>query len=159
MTTNGQLLNFINGQWSRSGAATYLDIRNPATAQTLTQVPLSPGAEVDAAVQAGQAAFEAWRRTPVVERIQPLFRLKMLLEENIEEIARVITNECGKTFAESIGEMRRGIENVEVACGAPILMQGYNNEDIAAGIDEHMIRQPLGVVAAVRRRLNLGSCD
>jgi malonate-semialdehyde dehydrogenase (acetylating)/methylmalonate-semialdehyde dehydrogenase len=149
MTTNGQLLNFINGQWSRSGAATYLDINNPATAQTLTQVPLSPGAEVDTAVQAGQAAFEAWRRTPVVERIQPLFRLKMLLEENIEEIARVITNECGKTFAESIGEMRRGIENVEVACGAPILMQGYNNEDIAAGIDEHMIRQPLGVVAAI----------
>ncbi len=149
MTTNGQLLNFINGHWSRSGAATYLDIRNPATAQTLTQVPLSPGAEVDAAVQAGQAAFEAWRRTPVTERIQPLFRLKMLLEENIEEIARVITNECGKTFAESIGEMRRGIENVEVACGAPILMQGYNNEDIAAGIDEHMIRQPLGVVAAI----------
>ena len=73
----------------------------------------------------------------------------MLLEEHIDEIARIITNECGKTLAESVGEMRRGIENVEVACGMPILMQGYNNEDIARGIDEHMIRQPLGVVAAI----------
>jgi malonate-semialdehyde dehydrogenase (acetylating)/methylmalonate-semialdehyde dehydrogenase len=81
--------------------------------------------------------------------VQHLFRLKNLLEENIDEIGRLITNECGKTYAESIGEMRRGIENVEVACGAPSLMQGYNNEDIARGIDEHMIRQPLGVCAAI----------
>lgn len=149
MTTNDQLLNFINGTWTRSAAGEALNIMNPATAQVLTSVPLSPGAEVDAAVQAAQTAFAEWGRTPVVERIQPLFRLKMLLEENIEEIARTITNECGKTFAESIGEMRRGIENVEVACGAPILMQGQNNEDIASGIDEHMIRQPLGVVTAI----------
>ena len=149
MTNHGQLLNFVNGQWQRSSASDALDILNPATAQALITVPLSPGAEVDAAVQAGQTAFEEWSRTPVVDRIQPLFRLKMLLEENIEEIARIITNECGKTFAESMGEMRRGIENVEVACGAPILMQGVNNEDIARGIDEHMIRQPLGVVAAI----------
>ncbi len=149
MTPNGQLLNFVNGTWRRSSAGEALEIINPATAQALTTVPLSPGAEVDAAVEAGQTAFEVWRRTPVVERIQPLFRLKMLLEENIEAIARIITNECGKTFAESVGEMRRGIENVEVACGAPILMQGTNNEDIAAGIDEHMIRQPLGVTAAI----------
>ena len=73
----------------------------------------------------------------------------MLLEEHLEEIGRVITDECGKTFAESVGEMRRGIENVEVACGTPSLMQGWNNEDIASGIDEHMLRQPLGVVAAI----------
>ncbi len=124
MTPNGQLLNFVNGTWQRSSAGETLEIVNPATAQALTTVPLSPGAEVDAAVASGQAAFEVWRRTPVVERIQPLFRLKMLLEDNIEVIARIITNECGKTFAESVGEMRRGIENVEVACGAPILMQG-----------------------------------
>ena len=83
------------------------------------------------------------------DRIQPLFKFKTLLEENLDDIARTITNECGKIYAESVGEMRRGIENVEVACGAPILMQGYNNEDIARGIDEHMFRQPLGVVAAI----------
>ncbi|GIV78413.1 MAG: methylmalonate-semialdehyde dehydrogenase (CoA acylating) [Litorilinea sp.] len=149
MSTNGQLLNFINGQWQRSSASQYLDVTNPATARVMTRVPLSPAAEVDAAVQAGLQAFTEWRRTPVTDRIQYLFKLKNLLEEHLDEIARTITNECGKTYAESVGEMRRGIENVEVACGAPSLMQGYNNEDIARGIDEHMIRQPLGVVAAI----------
>ncbi|HEX9371026.1 MAG TPA: CoA-acylating methylmalonate-semialdehyde dehydrogenase, partial [Roseiflexaceae bacterium] len=78
-----------------------------------------------------------------------LFRLKELLEANFDEIARLTTDECGKTFAEAQGELRRGIENIEVACGIPILMQGYNSEDIARGVDEIMIRQPLGVVAAI----------
>jgi malonate-semialdehyde dehydrogenase (acetylating)/methylmalonate-semialdehyde dehydrogenase len=149
MQQNGQLLNFIGGQWTKSGAGAFMDIVNPATAQPLTHVPLSPGAEVAAAVAAGQKAFADWKETPVGDRIQPMFKFKMLLEENLDDIARTITNECGKTYGESVGEMRRGIENVEVACGAPILMQGYNNEDIARGIDEHMFRQPLGVVAAI----------
>ena len=87
--------------------------------------------------------------TPVTDRIQPLFKLKVLLEENLEELARTLTQECGKTLTESRGELRRGIENVEVACGAPSLMQGYNNKDIARGIDEHMFRQPLGIVTAI----------
>lgn len=149
MSTSNQLLNFVGGEWRRSSAGDYLDVMNPASNQVLSTVPLSPGAEVDAAVQAAAKAFPEWRMTPVGDRIQYLFRFKNLLEEHIEDIARTITNECGKTFAESVGEMRRGIENVEVACGAPILMQGQNNEDIARGIDEHMIRQPLGVVAAI----------
>ena len=149
MQTNGQLLNFINGQWTKSSTSSFMNITNPATAQTLTQVPLSPGAEVAAAVQAGQQAFADWKETPVGDRIQHMFKLKTLLDTNLDDIARTITNECGKTYAESVGELRRGIENVEVACGTPILMQGYNNEDIARGIDEHMFRQPLGVVAAI----------
>lgn len=149
MQQNGQLLNFVNGQWTKSSAGSFMDILNPATAQPLIHVPLSPGAEVAAAVAAGQKAFADWKETPVGDRIQPMFKFKMLLEENLDDIARTITNECGKTYGESVGEMRRGIENVEVACGAPILMQGYNNEDIARGIDEHMFRQPLGVVAAI----------
>ncbi len=143
------ILNYINGEWRRSSASEVLDVRNPATGEAIAEVALSPGAEVDEAVQKAQAAFPAWRETPVGDRIQHLFKLKNLLEENVDEMARVITNECGKTYAESVGEMRRGIENVEVACGAPMLMQGWNNEDIARGIDEHMIRQPLGVVAAI----------
>ena len=146
---NGQLLNFVDGQWVRSSASDYLDVMNPATAQALTTVPLSPGAEVETAVSKASAAFYEWRRTPSGERIQPLFRLKTLLEESRDELARIITNECGKTYGESLGEIQRGIENVEVACGIPMLMQGTNNEDIASGIDEHMIRQPLGVVAAI----------
>ena len=120
-----------------------------ATAETLVRVPVTPRAEVDAAAQAALAAWDGWRRTPALERIQYLFKLKNLLEEHYKDIARIITQECGKTLAEAEAEMRRGIENVEVACGIPMLIQGYNNEDIASGIDEHMFRQPVGVVAAI----------
>ena len=149
MIQDGQLYNYIAGEWRRSRATETLDVRNPATAETIVRVPLSPGVEVDEAVQAAQAAFDEWRRTPATERIQYLFTLKNLLEEHFDEIARLTTQECGKTLAESRGELRRGIENVEVACGIPSLMMGYNAEDIARGIDEHMLRQPLGVVAAI----------
>ncbi len=143
------LLNYVNGQWTRSQAGTYLPVMNPATADVLTTVPLTPAQEVDAAVQVAAEAFQGWRRIPATDRIQYLFAFKNLLEENLDDLARTITEECGKTFNESKGEFRRGIENVETACGIPSLMQGYNNEDIASGIDEHMIRQPLGVVAAI----------
>jgi len=149
MTQNGQLLNYINGQWQKSSASAYGNVINPATAQVEAQVPLSPGAEVDAAVQLAHKAYQEWRRTPVGDRIQYLFKFKNLLEANLDAIARTITTEAGKTYNESVGEMRRGIENVEVACGMPLLIQGINNEDIASGIDEHMFRQPLGVVAAI----------
>ena len=149
MTQKQELLNFVNGQWQRNGSADALDVYNPATGAAIATVGLSPAAEVDAAVGAGLDAYAGWRETPVVDRIQPLFRLKMLLEEHLDDMGRILTEECGKTFAESVGEIRRGIENVEVACGTPSLMQGWNNEDIARGIDEHMFRQPLGVVAAI----------
>jgi malonate-semialdehyde dehydrogenase (acetylating)/methylmalonate-semialdehyde dehydrogenase len=147
--TATRLLNFVNGDWQRSNSSDYVDAKNPATNDTIAHVPLSPAAEVDQAVQAGLTAFEAWRQTPVTDRIQPLFKLKVLLEDNIESLAKTITDECGKTHKESMAEIRRGIENVEVACGTPMMIQGYNNEDIARGIDEHMFRQPLGVVAAI----------
>jgi malonate-semialdehyde dehydrogenase (acetylating) / methylmalonate-semialdehyde dehydrogenase len=143
------LLNYINGSWQKSSASEWLKILNPASAAVLAEVPLSTAAEIDRAVSAAIKAFAAWRRTPVGERIQPLFKLKALLEDNLDSLARTITNECGKTHSEATGELRRAIENVEVACGAPMLMQGRNNEDIASGIDEHVIRQPLGVVAAI----------
>src|SRR5207237_8823691 len=83
------------------------------------------------------------------DRIQPLFKLKQLLEDHLDELSRIITQENGKTVAEAKAELRRAIENVEVACGIPMMMQGYNLEDVARGIDETMIRQPLGVVAAI----------
>ncbi|MCP4420404.1 MAG: CoA-acylating methylmalonate-semialdehyde dehydrogenase [Chloroflexi bacterium] len=149
MTTNNKLTNYINGEWKSSSAVEYLDVVNPATIEILGQTPLSPAAEVDEAAQAAAAALDEWRRTPATDRIQYLFKLKNLLEENFEEIARIITMECGKTIGESRGEMRRAIENVEVACGIPSMMQGKLSEDIAPGIDELMIRQPVGVCAAV----------
>jgi len=144
-----QLLNYINGAWCRSEAGERLTIVNPATAETIATMPLSPAVEVDAAVRAATSAFREWRQTPAGERVQYLFKLKTLLEENLDDIARTLTNECGKTYTEAAGELRRGIENVEVACGIPTLMQGAYSEDIARGIDEILIRQPLGVVAAI----------
>lgn len=143
------LLNYIDGEWVQSSAESYLNVVNPATAEILGHVPLSPGAEVDRAAQVAAAAQKEWANVPVEDRIQYLFKLKVLLEENFEELARTITLEAGKTLAESRGEMRRAIENVEVACGTPMLIQGTVMEDIARGIDEMMIRQPVGVCAMI----------
>jgi malonate-semialdehyde dehydrogenase (acetylating) / methylmalonate-semialdehyde dehydrogenase len=140
---------YINGQWTDSHATDWQDVVNPATGEVLASVPLADAAEVTSAIEAAAAAYPEWRRTPAEDRIQPLFKLKVLLEDHIDDIARTITQENGKTFTEAKAEMRRAIENVEVACGIPMMMQGYNLEDVARGIDEMMIRQPLGVVAAI----------
>ena len=149
VATSAQLPHFINGQWVESTASEWLDVPNPATGEVLARVPLAGAEEVNKAVEAAAAAFPAWRRTPPEDRIQPLFKLKHLLEQEIDELSRTITQENGKTFTEAKAEMRRTIENVEVACGIPMMMQGHNLEDVARGIDEMMIRQPLGVVAII----------
>ncbi len=141
--------NYINGRWRQATTTEWLDVSNPATGEPLAQVPISTAADVAAAVDAAAAAYAEWRRTPPEDRIQPLFKLKQLLEDHIDELARIITQENGKTLSEAKGELRRAIENVEVACGIPMMMQGYNLEDVARGIDEMMIRQPVGVVAAI----------
>jgi len=141
--------NYINGEWQDSATREWQDVANPATGELLARVPLSDSDEVTRAIEAAAAAYPAWRRTPPEDRIQPLFKLKALLEDHQDELARIITQENGKTFGEARAELRRAIENVEVACGIPMMMQGYNLEDVARGIDETMIRQPLGVVAAI----------
>jgi malonate-semialdehyde dehydrogenase (acetylating)/methylmalonate-semialdehyde dehydrogenase len=141
--------NYINGGWRRPPTTEFFDVTNPATSEILGRTPMSSPAEVDAAVQAASAAFPAWRRTPPGERVQYLFKFKNLLEDHIDELSRLITLENGKTFGEAKAELRRGIENVEVACGIPMMMQGYNLEDVTPGVDEMQIRQPLGVVAAI----------
>jgi malonate-semialdehyde dehydrogenase (acetylating) / methylmalonate-semialdehyde dehydrogenase len=143
------ILNFVNGDWRKSSAGEFQNVTNPASGELIARTPLSSQAEVDAVVQAAAEAFPAWRRTPAGERIQYLFKLKVLLEEHIDELSKLITLENGKTFGEAKAELRRGIENVEVACGTPMMMQGYNLEDITPGVDEMLIRQPLGVVAAI----------
>src|SRR5713101_1032674 len=144
-----KLRNYVNGAWRASTATEFVEVINPAMAEVLTSTPLSTRADVDSAVETAADAFPAWRRNPPGERIQYLFKLKNLLEEHIDELARLITLENGKTFGEAKAELRRGIENVEVACGIPMMMQGYNLEDVTPGVDETMIRQPLGVVAAI----------
>src|SRR5581483_2876859 len=144
-----QVQNYVDGEWRLSNSSDVLEISNPATGDPLARVPLSGGPEVNEAVRAAAAAWPAWRDTPPGDRIQYLFKLKHLLEEHFEEIARIVTTENGKTLVESRGDLRRGIENVEVACGIPLMLQGYNLENISRGIDESMYRHPLGVVAAI----------
>lgn len=149
MKNHPVLSNYIAGSWKESDSSNLVPVTNPATGETISEVPFSGRKEVDIAVQEAQKVFKEWRQVPVTNRIQYLFKLKHLLEDNLDEISRTITMEAGKTIHESEGEMRRAIENVEVACGAPSMMQGYNNEDIATGIDEIMIRQPIGVAAII----------
>jgi malonate-semialdehyde dehydrogenase (acetylating) / methylmalonate-semialdehyde dehydrogenase len=141
--------NYVGGGWRDSSASETLPVTNPASGEELGRVPLSTGRDVDAAVQAAKAAFPTWRATPAPARARVLFRLKALLEEHKEELAKQLTVEHGKVIAETRGEVQRGIENVEHACGIPTLMMGDTVEEIAPGIDSASWRQPLGVFAVI----------
>jgi len=145
------LKNYIGGVWSVSNESKSVNVVDPSTQEILAGTPHGPKTirDVQDAVTAASLAYNEWRNVPVMKRVQPLYHLKTLLEENAEELARTITKECGKTLAESRGEIQRAIENVEVACGTPILIQSEFSENIATGIDEFMIRQPLGVCACI----------
>jgi malonate-semialdehyde dehydrogenase (acetylating) / methylmalonate-semialdehyde dehydrogenase len=141
--------NYINGTWIEPQVAEYIDVINPATGAVIARTPLCGADDVAAAALAAAEAFPAWRRTPAQDRIQYLFKLRDLMKANLDEIARAITDEAGKTLDESKAEMVRAIENVEVACGIPMMMKGEIAEDIAPGIDEIMLRQPVGVCATI----------
>lgn len=145
------LKNYINGQWFESSEKQTIDVLNPANQEVLARVPYGGGTatDTDDAIAAAGEALRVWREVPVMRRVQPLYKLKSLLEEHKEEIARLITLECGKSFVESVAEMQRGIENVETACATPTLMQSEFSENIASGIDEFMIRQPVGISACI----------
>ena len=143
-----ELMNYIDGEWVESEGETK-DVVNPATLKTIATVPISTADEFDQAVAAAKEAFYDWRRTPPLARARCLLRMCALMEENFEELSRVQTMEHGKTIDESRGETRRGIEMCEVAAGIPSLMMGNNLEDIASGIDEYLIRQPLGVFGLI----------
>jgi malonate-semialdehyde dehydrogenase (acetylating) / methylmalonate-semialdehyde dehydrogenase len=144
-----KILNFINGTWVETDVKEYVDVINPAFGSVIARTPLSSIADVDSACQAASEALPVWRRMPAQERVQYLFKLRDLLKVNNDEIARTITNESGKTFEEAKAEMVRAIENVEVACGIPMMAKGEISEDIAPGIDEIMLRQPVGVCATI----------
>jgi malonate-semialdehyde dehydrogenase (acetylating)/methylmalonate-semialdehyde dehydrogenase len=140
--------NYIDGEWIESKGE-LKEVVNPATGKTIAKVPISTKEELNKAIEAAKEAYLHWRRTPPLARVRCLFRLKELMEENFEELSRIQTMEHGKTIDESRGETRRGIENVEVATGIPSLMMGCNLEDIATGVDEYLIRQPLGVFGII----------
>jgi malonate-semialdehyde dehydrogenase (acetylating)/methylmalonate-semialdehyde dehydrogenase len=141
--------NYVGGTWEVPSGDDGQDVVDPATGEAVGHVSFSETDEVDAAVASAQEAFEEWSRLPVEERIQPLFRLKALLEENQDDLAEVLVTEHGKTRKEAAGEIRRGIENVEVACGIPSMMQGGHLPNAAPDIDETAVRKPLGVFTAI----------
>lgn len=145
----GKLKNYIGGEWVASQSSEIQDVQNPATGEVIAQVPLSTVEEVNQAVTAAKEAFQEWRETPPLARARYMFRLKEMMEENFEDVARTSVKEHGKILDESRGEVRRAIENVEMAAGIPSLMMGYNAEDIALGIDEECVLQPVGVFCCV----------
>lgn len=144
-----KLKNYVNGEWIDSNCAEYLDVEDPGSGEIISQVPAGCKEDIDLAASKAAEAYIEWRNIPAVKRIQYLFKMKTVLENNADEIASICTKESGKTFAESKAEIVRAVENIEVACGIPTLMQGEFSEDIAKGIDEYVIRQPLGVGACI----------
>ena len=141
--------NYVGGNWVQTEASERLDVTNPATGEKLAELPLSSREDVDRAVRAAREAFPGWRRTPPLEQARACFELKYLLEEEKDELARLVTRDNGKALKDAAGEIRRGIECVEVATGIPSLMQGANLEDVSRGIDSDLVRQPIGVFAAI----------
>lgn len=143
------IVHLIDGKTVESSAADRLPVYNPATGQVIDEVPLAGPAEVDAAVRSAARAFVPWSHTPVMERARLLFRYKQLLERDFEDLARIVTRHHGKTLDEARGEVRRGIEVVDFACGAPTLLQGRTLRDVSHGVDQDYYRYPLGVVAGI----------
>ena len=141
--------NYVAGRWQDPSGTDALSVTNPASGAELGRLVLSTSADVDAAVRAGREAYPMWRSTPAPERARVLFRLRQLLVDHKEELARLLTTEHGKVLPETRGEVQRGIENVEHASGIPTLMMGDTVEEIASGIDCASWRQPLGVFGII----------
>ena len=144
-----RLKNYIGGEWVDSDSTATYPVTNPATGEVIGECPLSTNTELDAAVLAAETAYKTWRRVPAQDRIQYLFRLKSLLDENAGELSAIVTRENGKTLSEAMGSVQRGIQMIEVATGAPTLLMGQSLEDIASGIDCESVRQPMGVFACI----------
>jgi len=146
---NEILKNYMNGRWVKSEGQESIAVFNPATGKTIALIPEGVKMDVKKAVESAKDASDLWRNTPATKRIKYLFKMKQLLEKHTDEIAVICTNESGKTIAESKAEMMRAIENIEVACGIPTMLQSEFSEDVATGVDEFMIRQPIGVGACI----------
>ncbi|MDQ2947867.1 MAG: CoA-acylating methylmalonate-semialdehyde dehydrogenase [Acidobacteriota bacterium] len=148
-TTIQELTFQINGTPQKGRPNSLHDIINPSTGELIAKVPYANETEVDSAVKSAHAAFLKWREVPVVDRVQVLYRYKLLLEKHADEIARILSNENGKVLDDAKASVRRGIQMVEVACGMPSLMMGDSLHEVAKEIDCHSIRQPLGVCVGI----------
>ncbi len=143
------LRNYVGGEWVESTATDHLEDIDPATGGVLARVPLSTAADVDAAAKAARAAQQGWAALSVAKRARAVFALREELWAHREELAQLVTEDMGKALDDARGEVGRGIESTEVACGIPTLMKGENLENVATGMDVEMWRQPVGVVAAI----------
>ena len=143
------LVPILVGEWTHPQVAEYHDVFNPSTGEVIAWTPLCGMPEVDAAVQAATAAFQAWGRTPAPRRAEVMFRYRALLNEHFEELAQLVTRENGKTLEESRGDVRRGIEVVDFACGIAHLLKGESLPQVANYIDSQTTREPLGVCAGI----------
>ncbi|WP_409253799.1 CoA-acylating methylmalonate-semialdehyde dehydrogenase [Bacillus sp. SCS-153A] len=143
------LKNYIDGKWVESLSSQTLEVVNPATNKELARVPISTKEDVDRAVTAAKKASKTWRNVPVPKRARYLYKYHSLLSENHEELAKLVVQENGKSYKEAYGEVQRGLECVEFACGAPTLMMGETLSGIAEDIDSEMFRYPLGVVGGI----------
>lgn len=143
------LQNYIDGAWIAPSNAALLDVENPATGKVLAKTPLSTAADVDQAVSAALRAFPSWRDTAVSARCEPLHKLAAMLRSDSEKIASILSREMGKSLPDARAEMKRNIENVDVACGMPTMIQGTNVQNCAAGIDAEVIRVPIGVFGMI----------
>jgi len=141
--------NYINGRWAEAQNASYLDVENPSTGKVIARTPLSTREEANRAIEAAAEAYEGWSKTPVARRVKPLYKLVGLLEQNEEEIARTLVKEMGKSLPDARAELKRTLENCEVACGMPVLQQGDILSGCSYGIDGEVLRLPLGVFTMI----------
>ncbi|UQN10026.1 CoA-acylating methylmalonate-semialdehyde dehydrogenase [Deinococcus sp. QL22] len=143
------LAHWLNNAPAAGQSGRSAPVYNPATGQIQAQVPLASTAELDAAVQIATAAAKVWRATSLGKRSEVIFKFRELLVARKDELARIITREHGKVHSDALGEIARGIENVEYACGIPNLLKGGYSEQVSTGVDVYSIQQPLGVVAGI----------
>ena len=144
-----EVKNLINGEFRPADTDQYEDVYNPSTGQVIAQVPLSGAADVGKVVHSARDALTAWSATPVIDRARLMFRYRELLEQNFDDVARVITQEHGKTITESRAELRRGIEVVEFACGIPSLFMGRSLNNIVTDVDADVSRHPVGICVGI----------
>ena len=139
----------VNGEWLTSKTKKYMDCFNPSTGEVIAQAPQCTAEEVESAVAAAKAAYPGWSNTPVVKRVQVLYKLKTLLEENLDELTELLAREMGKAWEEAKGDVLKVVEVVEFACGMPHLMKGESLMDASTGYDTTMYHHPVGVFAGI----------
>jgi malonate-semialdehyde dehydrogenase (acetylating)/methylmalonate-semialdehyde dehydrogenase len=140
---------WVNGRKQAASSSRSGNVTNPATGEVVRQVPFCNETDIDSAVQAAKAAFPAWRKTPALRRARVLMRYRELIDANREELARLVSEEHGKTVVDAAGSVQRGLEVVEFAMGIPHLMKGEHSEEVGTDVDTHSLREPLGVCAGI----------